>query len=73
VNTIDVSLHKLTAIGVAFNSRRLPPCVAPKLLPLIATWLPIEAVVADKAVITGAGEAVELSETLSKVPGSRNP
>jgi hypothetical protein len=45
--------------------------VAPKLLPVIATWLPTEAVVGDNAVINGAGFAVELIDTLSKVAGSK--
>src|SRR5580658_2556754 len=73
VNTIPVMLHRSTVIGVPFSSKRLPPCVAPKLLPAISTWLPTEAVVADKPVIVGAGVAVELIDTLSNVAGSRVP
>ena len=57
VNTIEVSLHRLIAMGVLFHSKRLAPCAAPKLVPVISTWLPIEAVVADKPVMTGAGFA----------------
>ncbi len=71
VNTIDVLLHKLIVIGVPFSNTTLPFCVAPKLLPVISTWLPTEAVVADKPVITGAGVALELIDTLSKVPVSK--
>jgi hypothetical protein len=37
------------------------------------TWLPTEAVVADKLVITGAGADVELMETLSNVAVSKYP
>src|SRR5271169_5406743 len=73
VNTIPVSLHALTVIGVLFRSTILPPCVAPKLLPVISTWLPTEAVVGNKPVIAGAGVVVELIDTLSNVAGSRVP
>jgi hypothetical protein len=33
----------------------------------MATWLPIEPVVAETLVITGAGATVEFTETLSNV------
>jgi hypothetical protein len=33
----------------------------------MATWLPIEPVVAETLVITGAGAAAEFTETLSNV------
>jgi hypothetical protein len=67
VMLIDVLLQELTIAGVAFCVTRLLPCDAPKLEPVITTVLPIVPVVADTLVITGAGVAKELTETLSKV------
>src|ERR1700728_1381254 len=66
VNSIPVLLHELVVTGDPFNSTTLSACVAPKLLPVITTWLPIEAVVGDNPFITGAGFALELTDTLSK-------
>src|SRR5258708_3155150 len=67
VTVIDVVLQELTASGKEFNVTRLLPCEAPKLAPEITIWLPTEPLVADRPVITGAGVAVELTDTLSKV------
>jgi hypothetical protein len=67
VNTMDVLLQVLIVIGTAFSDTRLPPCVDPKLEPVIVTWLPIDPVVADKLEITGAGAAAELIDTPSNV------
>ncbi len=67
VITIDVLLHVLTVTGTPFSVTRLPPSVAPNPEPEISTWLPIDPLVAERLVITGAGVAVELTETLSKV------
>src|SRR6267154_2592307 len=64
---IEVLLQVLIVTGASFNKTRLPFCEAPKPLPLIATVAPIDPVVADTLVITGAGSAVELIDTLSKV------
>jgi hypothetical protein len=63
----EVLLHELTVTGALFSITRLPPCDAPKPDPLITTSLPIDPVVAETLVITGAGVAVELTDTLSKV------
>ena len=67
VIVMDVALQLLMVTGAPFSSTALPPCVAPKPEPVSTTWLPIEPVVADTAVITGAGAAPELSDTLSNV------
>ena len=64
---IEVLLQVLIVTGASFSKTRLPFCEAPKPLPLIATVPPIDPVVADTLVITGAGSAVELIDTLSKV------
>jgi hypothetical protein len=67
VNTIELSLQKLIGVETPFKSTRLPLCDVPKFTPVICTWLPSDAVVADKVVMMGDGAAVELMETLSKV------
>src|SRR5258708_33706270 len=67
VMLIDVPLQVLMATAAPFSNTALPPCIAPNPLPEITTWLPIDPVVAETAVITGAGAAVELSDTLSNV------
>ena len=64
---MDVAPHELTVACVPFSSTMLLPCVAPKPVPVITTWLPINPVVAETLVITGAGTAAVLTETLSKV------
>jgi hypothetical protein len=71
VITIDALDHELTVIGALFSVTKLPPCEAPKPVPVISTWLPIDPVVAETLVITGARAAVELTETLSKVAVTR--
>src|SRR5271169_1398189 len=67
VMLIDAALQLLMVTGVPFRSTTLLPCVAPKLEPLTVTWLPINPVVADTLVITGAGAAAEFTDTLSNV------
>jgi hypothetical protein len=67
VMLMDVAPHELTVACVPFSSTTLPLCVAPKPVPVITTWLPIDPVVAETLVIIGAGAAAELIETLSKV------
>src|ERR1700730_2514781 len=68
---MDVPLHELIVTGLPFSTTTLFPCVVPKLEPVITTRLPIDPVVADRLAITGAGEPVELTETLSKVAVAR--
>jgi hypothetical protein len=68
VTMIDVLPHELTVTGALFNITKLPLCDAPKPEPVISTWLPTEPVLAETLLIIGAGDAVELIETLSKVP-----
>jgi hypothetical protein len=65
VISIDVALHELIVRGTPLRVTTLPLCVAPKPLPLIVTWLPTVPVVAERFVMTGAGEVVELTDTLS--------
>ena len=67
VTVIAEALHELTVTGVAFSNTTLLPWAEPKFDPLIATRLPTEPVVADTLVMIGAGEFVELTDTLSKV------
>jgi hypothetical protein len=67
VIVIAVALHELILTGRVLNVTTLPFCVAPKPVPLITTWLPASPVVADRPVMTGAGEVVELTDTLSNV------
>src|SRR5258708_33997870 len=62
---IDVPLQVLMVTAAPFSRTALPLCVAPKPVPEITTWLPMDPVVAETAVITGAGSAAELSDTLS--------
>jgi hypothetical protein len=73
VTTIDVLVHELTVTGAPFSKTKLPPSDAPKPVPVIPTWLPIDPVVPDTAVIVGAGFAVELTETLSRVAVTSAP
>src|SRR5690242_3479635 len=63
----EVVLQELTVTGMPWSSTRLPPCVAPKPVPVIATGLPTAPVVTETPVIMGAGADAELRETLSKV------
>jgi hypothetical protein len=67
VMVIDVSLQLLIVTAAPFSNTALPPCVAPNPDPEMTTWLPIDPVVADTAVITGAGAAAEFTDTLSNV------
>src|SRR5258708_3919749 len=68
VMLIDVPIQVLTVTAAPFSSPALPPCGAPNPEPDITTWLPMDPVVADTAVITGAGAAAELTDTPSNVP-----
>ena len=65
---MDASCQELTVTGVPFRVTKLLPCAPPNPEPSTSIWLPTEPVVEDRPVITGAGEAAELTETLSKVP-----
>ena len=40
VKEMDVALHELTVTGTLFKVTRLPLCVAPKPVPVIATGVP---------------------------------
>ena len=71
VMPIEVSLHEFTISGTTFKVTALLPCEAPKLAPLITTRLPMEPVLAETLVITGAGVTDELTDTLSKVAVAR--
>jgi hypothetical protein len=63
----DVPLQVLTVTAAPFSNTALPPCAAPNPEPDITTWLPMDPVVADTAVMAGAGAAAELTDTLSNV------
>ena len=63
----DVSLQLLMVTAAPFSSTALAPCEAPKPDPEITTWLPIDPVVAETAVINGAGADAEFTDTLSNV------
>ena len=67
VIVIDVALHEFTATGAPFRYTALFPCVLPNPLPVIVTGVPTGPAVADRLVITGAGAAAELTDTLSNV------
>src|SRR6266852_7398779 len=67
VIVMDVPLQVLIVTAAPFSRIALLPCEAPKPEPEITTWLPIEPVVAETAVITGAGVAAELTDTPSNV------
>jgi len=67
VMLIDVPLQLLMVNAPPFSSTTLPPCVAPKPVPEITTWLPIDPVVAETPVMTGAGAAAVLTDTPSNV------
>jgi hypothetical protein len=67
VMLIEVLLQEFTVTGTAFSVTKLGPRVAPKLSPVMVTWLPIGPVVTESPVIAGAGLALELTETLSNV------
>jgi len=64
---IDVPLQVLIVTAAPFSRTALLPCKAPKPEPEITTWLPMDPVVAETAVMTGAGAAAELTDTLSNV------
>ncbi len=67
VMVIDVALQLLMVTAAPFSRTVLPPCGAPKPEPVTTTWLPIDPVVAETALITGAGAAAELTDRLSNV------
>jgi hypothetical protein len=67
VIVMDAALQELIVASAPFSVTMPLPCDAPKPLPEITTWLPIAPVVAETLVMTGAGAAVELTDTLSKV------
>jgi hypothetical protein len=67
VMPMEVAPQEFTVAGVPFSSTTLLLCVAPKPVPVITTGLPIDPVVAETLLITGAGAAAEATETLSKV------
>jgi hypothetical protein len=67
VIVMDVAPQELIVAKLPFSVTMLLPWDAPKPVPEITTWLPIAPAVGETLVITGAGAAVELTDTLSKV------
>src|SRR5262245_49626455 len=67
VITIEVSLQELRVTGLPLSVTALPLAELPNPEPVIVTWLPTDPVVAETPVITGAGAAAELIDTLSNV------
>jgi hypothetical protein len=68
---IEVALQVLIVTAVPFSRTTLLPWEAPNPVPVITTGLPMDPVVADKLLITGAGAEAELTDTLSKVAVAR--
>jgi len=71
VMMIEVLLQELTVTGTLLSVTKLPFWEAPKFDPLMTTWLPTDPVVAETLVMTGAGLAAELTDTLSNVAVAR--
>jgi hypothetical protein len=67
VIVMDVADQELIVVGRPFKRTWLLPADAPKPVPEITTWLPMEPVVAETLVMRGAVDEVELIETLSSV------
>ncbi len=67
VIVMEVSLQELTVANAPFSRTALLPCEAPNPEPEITTWLPMDPVIAETLLMTGAGAAAELTDTLSKV------
>ena len=67
VTVMELLLQELIVAAVPFSNTTLLLCAAPNPVPEITTWLPTDPVVAETLLITGAGTAVEFTETLSKV------
>jgi len=68
VMLMDVLLQVLMVTAAPFSVTVLPPCEAPKPLPEITACAPITPVLGATPLITGAGAAAELIDTLSNVP-----
>jgi hypothetical protein len=73
VTAIEVGLQELIVMASRFSRTTLLLCQVPKLTPLMTTRPPIDPVVAETEVMTGAGFAAELTDTLSKVAVAREP
>src|SRR5258708_37847998 len=71
VIVMDVPLQVLIVTAAPFSRTALPPWEAPKPEPEITTWLPIDPVVAETVVMTGAGAAAELTHTPSNAAGAK--
>jgi hypothetical protein len=71
VMLMDVALQVLMVTAAPFSSTILFPWGAPNPVPEMTTWLPMDPVVADVLLITGAGAEAELTETLSKTAVAR--
>jgi len=66
VMLMDVALQVLMVTAVPFSRTTLFPWGAPNPVPDSTTGLPMDPVVADVLLITGAGAEAELTDTLSK-------
>jgi hypothetical protein len=71
VAIIAVGLQELIVSGDPFSNTWLVDSEVPKPEPDTTTWLPTAPVVAESPVIAGAGEVVELIDTLSNVAVAR--
>jgi len=67
VIAMNVSLQELIVVSIPLNITTLLLCADPNPEPAIAIWSPTGPVVAERLVMTGAGAAMELIDTLSKV------
>jgi hypothetical protein len=68
---IEAEFQLLIVTGEPFSVTTLLAWIAPNPEPVITTCVPTGPVVADRPFITGAGAAVELIDTLSKVAVER--
>src|SRR5438445_8541107 len=71
VMPIELALQEVVGAAVPFNITALLPCAAPNPEPEITTEPPTAPVVAETALITGAGAFGVLMDTLSKVAVAR--
>jgi|SRR5437867_8522073 len=73
VAVIDVALHALTVAALSLNKTTPFPEEAPKPVPEITTWPPIDPVVAETLVMAGAGFVAVVIEKLSMLPVYKAP
>jgi hypothetical protein len=68
---VPLALQESIVTGAPFSVTMLPPCDAPNPVPEITAWLPTNPMAGETLVMTGAGTAGELIDTLSNVAVAR--